>query len=254
MDFSTLRAILEGDDKYNKTENSVNSTTTTNAESGNARLHKLMKQWWDEVKSDALLYFISNYFDNGDSITTPRERTPLSNILGAAPRHPFIYSAAKSVLRYAIWDGEISITNTGRRTQIPPIKDGLINVNSNWERIKTGGIVDIVGYDMARSNSIHLLNGNDALPLPLTSPHRTSWRSIFAAFETAPPIIDDGNSDSRTRRSNSTNVVIDSNTTSMPSEARIMEVMQRVASEQAYISIKSLFSCMAYRLDMYMQK
>ena len=254
MDFSTLHAILEGDDKYNHNENSVNLTTTANAESGDARLLKLMKQWWDEVKSDALLYFISNYFDNGDSIPTPRERTPLSNILGAAPRHPFMYSAAKSALRYAIWDGEISITNTGRRTQIPPIKDGLINVNSSWERIKTGGIVDVVGYDVARSNSIHLLNGNDALPSPLTSPERTSWRSIFAAFAATPPMIDNGDAGGRTRRSNSTDVVIDSDTTSIPSEAKIMEVMQRVASEQAYISIKSLFSCMAYRLDMYMQK
>jgi hypothetical protein len=40
----------------------------------------------------------------------------------------------------------------------------------------------------------------------------------------------------------------------MPSEAKIMEVMQRVASEQTYMSTTSLFSCMKYRLDMHMQR
>ncbi len=248
MDVSTLLAILEeGDDNANNNinvANSTSSTTTAISENCDARLHRLMQQWWtNETSGDALIYFLSNYFDDEQS-STPRERVPLTNILGATLHHPFIYTAAKSALRYAIWDEEKSITTTGRTTQIPPIKDGLLYVNSDWEKVKTGDIVNVLGYGMRRNHSIHLLNGNDVLPLSLTSPNRTPWRSIFAAFAT-PTTSGSGDED---RRGNITN---DAN---MPSEAKIMEVMQRVASEQTYMSTTSLFSCMKYRLDMHMQR
>ncbi len=251
MDISTLHAILvESDDNISSSnldnlKNAVNLTTAT--DSGDARLQKLMTQWWrvNETTSDALLYFISNYFEDGRS---SKERIPLTTILGAAPRHPFIYFAAKSALRYAIWDEEKSFIKTGRTTQIPPIKDGLGYVNRNWELVKTGDVVNVLGYDMERKNSIQLLNGNDVLPTSLTSPNRTPWKSIFDAFA-APRTIDSGNG---RRESNITNVL--DNNTNLPSEADIMEVMQRIASEQTYFSTKSLFSCMEYRLDMYMHK
>jgi hypothetical protein len=248
MDISTLHAILVESDA-NSSRNNLNNLkyATAATDSGDAKMQKLMTQWWsaDETTSDALLYFISNYFDDGRS---SKERIPLTTILGAAPRHPFIYFAAKSALRYAIWDEEKSIISTGRTTQIPPIKDGLSYVNSDWERIKTGDVVNVLGYDIARKNSIHLFNGNDVLPTSLTSPNRSSWKSIFAAFASSRTIdIGDGR-----RESNTTNVI--DNNTSMPSEADIMEVMQRIASEQTYFSTKSLFSCMGYRLDMYMHK
>jgi len=252
MDLSTLLAILE-DGNDNNIMNSINAanststktTTTTTSENGDARLHRLMQQWWtNETSSDALIYFLSNYFDDEQS-TTPPERVPLPNILGATPHHPFIYTTAKSALRYAIWDEEKSITTTGRTTQIPPIKNGLMYVNRDWEKVKTGDIVNVLGYGMRSNNSIHLLNGNDVLPLSITSPNKTPWRSIFAAFAT-PTTNGSGDEDRRGKITNDAN--------NMPSEAKIMEVMQRIASEQIYMSTTSLFSCMKYRLDMYTQR
>lgn len=215
LDIDTLHAILlEGGA-------ATPSSTNTTDHGGYNTLKKLIHQWNTE-KSDALLYFINNV----DKQRLPYvERIPLTDIMGAAPYHPFIYYSAKDALRIAVWDSEKSITDTGRTTKVPPIKEGLKQVNRSWRNTKTGEVMEIKNEN---KDSIHFIDGDVILPPSLSSPRTTPWKSIFAAFKS-------------------------SNADSMPSEENINTMMRHFAAEQKYIPY-SRFSCMEYTLDMYLQK
>ena len=78
-----------------------------------------------------------------------------------------------------------------------------------------------------KGHTIHLVSGDDILPSSLTSPRTTPWRSIFDAFRKAD---------------------------NQPTEENINIVMRKFADEQKYIAPKIMFSCMEYRLNMYLEK
>ena len=106
-DIETIHAILMSS-KEEGTTSKVNSTSTTsstnNNEVGYSTLKKLMHQWHTE-NNDAILYFINN----AEKQRLPYvERIPLTELMGAVPNHPLIYYSAKSALRTAIWDDEVS--------------------------------------------------------------------------------------------------------------------------------------------------
>ena len=106
-DIETIHAILMSS-KEEGTTSKVNSTSTTsstnNNEVGYSTLKKLIHQWHTE-NNDAILYFINN----AEKQRLPYvERIPLTELMGAVPNHPLIYYSAKSALRTAIWDDEVS--------------------------------------------------------------------------------------------------------------------------------------------------
>ena len=106
-DIETIHAILMSF-KEEGTTSKVNSTSTTsstnNNEVGYSTLKKLIHQWHTE-NNDAILYFINN----AEKQRLPYvERIPLTELMGAVPNHPLIYYSAKSALRTAIWDDEVS--------------------------------------------------------------------------------------------------------------------------------------------------
>ena len=215
-----------------------------------------------------MLYFINNV----EKQRLPYvERIPLTDIMGAVPNHPPIYYSAKSALRIAIWDNEVSanmmtdtsynngaccqigtfflilslhyltldanqpkikqksITDVGRTTKVPSIREGLhYTCGLGWKQVKTG---DVVTMENEKEHNIHLVNGDDILPSSLTSARRTPWRSIFDAFKNSSIKAD-----------------------MLPSEENINSGMRKFADEQKYIAPKTMFSCMEYRLNMYLEK
>eukprot|EP00571_Detonula_confervacea_P001347 CAMPEP_0172322562 /NCGR_PEP_ID=MMETSP1058-20130122/46224_1 /TAXON_ID=83371 /ORGANISM="Detonula confervacea, Strain CCMP 353" /LENGTH=550 /DNA_ID=CAMNT_0013038333 /DNA_START=107 /DNA_END=1759 /DNA_ORIENTATION=+ len=217
IDIDTLHTILA--ERGTTKTNAANATTD---DGGYKTMRKLMHQWSTE-KSDALLYFINN----ADKQRLPYvERIPFTDIMGAAPHHPLVYYSAKTALKNAILDTEKSITDTGRTTKIPPIKDGLhYTTGTVWKQIKTGEVIEIKNE---KEKSIHIVDGDVILPPSLTSPKTSPWKSIFAAFKS-------------------------SNAENMPSEDDINYVMRQHAAEQKYVAPKTMFSCMEHLLDAYLQ-
>ena len=119
-----------------------------------------------------------------------------------------------------------SITDVGRTTQVPTIREGLDRVNRGWKQVKTG---DVVSIDNEKKHTIHLIDADIILPPFLTSPRTTPWKSIFEAFAS-------------------------SKASNLPTEDKINAMMRHFAAEQKYIAPKTMFSCMQLRLDMYLQK
>ena len=118
-----------------------------------------------------------------------------------------------------------SITDVGRTTKVPPVREGLhYTCGLGWKQVKTG---DVVTMTNGKEHTIHLVNGDDILPSSLTSPRTTPWRSIFDAFKKAD---------------------------NQPTEENINIMMRKFADEQKYIAPKIMFSCMEYRLNMYLEK
>lgn len=122
-----------------------------------------------------------------------------------------------------------SITDVGRTTKVPAIREGLhYTCGLGWKQVKTG---DVVTMENEKEHRIHLVNGDDILPPSLTSARTTPWRSIFDAFKKSSIRFD-----------------------MLPSEENINNVMRKFADEQKYIAPKTMFSCMEYRLNMYLEK
>lgn len=192
-------------------------------------MRRLLRHWSSET-SDALLYFVNN----PDRQRLPyNERVPVTDIVGAAPRHPLVYYAAKAALRNAIWDSEKSITDTGRTTKIPPIKEGLNNVNRSWWGTKAGEDLRIQNGEGGDDYTVRFANGDDLLPARLSSPRTGPWMTILSAFGS------DGGASAGD---------------AAPSEEGIKDAMRRFAAEQKYVGIDAMFSCMEYTLDMYAGK
>mmetsp|Transcript_13919 Transcript_13919/g.30218 ORF Transcript_13919/g.30218 Transcript_13919/m.30218 type:complete len:535 (-) Transcript_13919:861-2465(-) len=219
LDIDALHAILrEGGSSSTKTS-STNSANASN-HGGYATLRTLMHQWNAE-KNDALLYFINNV----DKQRLPyKDRIPSTDIMGMAPHHPLVYYCAKVALRIAVWDSEKSITDTGRTTKVPPMREGLAQLNRGWKNTKTGEVMEMKNEN---KNSIHFLDGDAVLPPALSSPRTAPWRSIFVAFQST-------------------------GTDGTPSGDSINAAMRGFAGEQKYIP-RAMFSCMEYTLDMYLQ-
>lgn len=181
---------------------------------GHSRLNSLAKQWTTEP-NDAFLYAINN--------GGKQEWIPVTDIVGALPHHPFVYYTAKYALKVAIWDSEKSINDYGRTTDIPPTTEGLNQVtNMGTKAIKPGRVVIT---STVPPRSLKIIDGNTALPLSLSSP-LSSWRSIIRAFQKAKAV----------------------------KEEEVRASMKRYANEQKYIGVERPFSCMEYRLDMYLKR
>ena len=121
-----------------------------------------------------------------------------------------------------------SITDVGRTTKIPTIREGLQRVFYGWKEVKTGDVVSIQD-EFEKKHTIHFVDGDVVLPPSLSSPRTTPWRSIFGAFKS-------------------------SKVSNKPSEDDINKMMRHFAAEQKYIAPKTMFSCMKYRLDMWQPK
>ncbi|KAL7546839.1 hypothetical protein ACHAWF_010170 [Thalassiosira exigua] len=220
MDVEVLKALVGGSDSQH-----ASLATVSAAAGGREVLRTLMRRWTSESESDAILSFVNN---EGRQRLPYNERVPLTELMAAAPRHPLNFFAAKAAMKYAVWDAEKSITDTGRTTKIPPVRQGLSQIDRNWNRIKTGSVLEVAGKGDDK-HSIRFVDADVLLPSPLTDPRTGPWRSVLAAFR-------------------------ESTTGAAMEEEDVVAAMRRRAAEQKYVGTDAPFSCMEYTLDLYLGK